>query len=255
LWAGVHFVAEGARLAIEIGEVGKRAPGQKIMFDEMKRPLDAGRPVRIALFVGAEDKAEALRERRHLGRRDHARARTGGDHDVRIVNHAGRGRPGHVLDRVGQEDLAIEAREDRVGVEEEQARVAQDQRGRLDALLDAADQGAVRRGVMLHLLGGREIVVAHGRRRDMSDRVPPAKGGQRGVGHHHALRDELLVDADQIAAAAIDPLEDLIAVRRRLLGAFNPRDGRTARPEDAPNRPTGDLQRPGDLTNPVALGL
>ena len=34
---GVHLVAKGARLGIEIGEVGKRASGQKIVFDEMKR--------------------------------------------------------------------------------------------------------------------------------------------------------------------------------------------------------------------------
>ena len=65
--------------------------------------------------------------------------------------------------------------------------------------------------------------------------------------------DQLLLHADEIAAAAIDPLEDLVAVRLRLLGAFNPRQGRTARVEHCPDRPTGDLQGAGDLADPVAL--
>jgi len=33
----VDFVAEGARLGIEIDEVGKRAPGEEVVLDEMKR--------------------------------------------------------------------------------------------------------------------------------------------------------------------------------------------------------------------------
>jgi len=32
----VHLVAEGPRLEIEIGEVGKRAPGEEIVLDEMQ---------------------------------------------------------------------------------------------------------------------------------------------------------------------------------------------------------------------------
>ena len=111
---GVHLVAEGARLRIEIGEVGKRAPGEEIVFDEMKRALDARRAVGIALFVGPEDEAEALGEGRHLGRRHHPRAGAGGDDDVRVIDHARRGGAAHVLERVGQEDLAVEAIEDRI---------------------------------------------------------------------------------------------------------------------------------------------
>jgi hypothetical protein len=50
-------------------------------------------------------------------------------------------------------------------LEEDQPRVAQCQRNGLDALLDAADRGAVGRGVVLHLLRGLDVVVAAGRRR------------------------------------------------------------------------------------------
>src|SRR6266851_8412626 len=55
LVGGVHLVAKGARLGIEIGEVGKAAAGQEIVLDEMKGPLDAGRAVGIALFIVATD--------------------------------------------------------------------------------------------------------------------------------------------------------------------------------------------------------
>jgi hypothetical protein len=252
---GVHLVAESARLGIEIGEIGKRAPGEKVVLDKMKGSLDAGRSVRIALLMRPEHEAKALGEGGHLRRRHHPRARASRDDDVRIVDQAGRGRPGHVLERVGEEGLAIETREDRVGLEEEQARVAQHQRGRLDALVHAADRGAVRRGVVLHLLRGREVVVADGRRRRVADRMPPAERGQRRVGDRDALGDELFVDTDQIAAAAIDPLQNLVAVRLRFLGSFNPRHRRAARLEHGPHRSPRDPEGAGNLADSVALRL
>jgi hypothetical protein len=67
------------------------------------------------------------------------------------------------------------------------------------------------------------------------------------------LRDELFVDADQIAAAAIHPLENLIAVGLGLFGAVNPRHRRVAGLEDDPHRSPRDLQGPGDLPDAVAL--
>src|SRR5712691_9449917 len=61
----VHLVAEGPRLAIEIGKVGKGAPGEEIVLDEMKGALNPRRAIRIPFFMGAEDEAEALGKRRH----------------------------------------------------------------------------------------------------------------------------------------------------------------------------------------------
>ena len=66
--------------------------------------------------------------------------------------------------------------------------------------------------------------------------------------------DEFFVDADQIPAAAIDPLQDLVAVWLRFFGPFNPRHRRAVRLEDGPHRPPRDLQGAGNLADPVALG-
>ena len=71
----------------------------------------------------------------------------------------------------------------------------------------------MRRRVVLHLLRRVEVVVPDGHRRRVSDAVATAKRRERRIRERDALRDELIVDPHQIAAAAIDPLEDLIAVR------------------------------------------
>jgi len=250
---GVDLIAEGARLGIEIGEISEGAPGEEIVLDKMERPLDARRAVGIALLVRPEDEAETLGKGRHLGRRHHPRARAGGDHDVGVINHARRGRARQVLKRVGQEDLAGKTREGGITLEEEHPRVAQDERRGLDALLDPADRRAMGRGIVLHLLPDREVVLADGRRWRMADPMAPAKRRERRVGDRDTLRDQLLVDANEIAAAAIDPLQDLLAVGGRLLGAVNPWHRRAARFEHGPHRATGDLQGAGNLAGPVAF--
>jgi hypothetical protein len=106
---------------------------------------------------------------------------------------------------------------------------------------------------MLHLLRRREIVVADGSRRLVPDAMAPAKRGQRGIRDGEVLRGEFFVDTHQIAAAAIHQFKDLVAVRLGLLGAFNPRHRRGARVEHRPDGPAGDLQRAGNLPDPVAL--
>jgi hypothetical protein len=75
--------------------------------------------------VGAKRKGEALGEGGHLRRRHHPGPRAGGDDDVRVVDHADRGRRAKIRERVRQKHLAIEAGEGRIGLEEEHARVTQ----------------------------------------------------------------------------------------------------------------------------------
>ena len=250
---GVHGVAEAARLGIEIGVVGERAPGQEVVLEEVHGPLDARRAVRIALLVRAEDKAAAFGEGRHLGCRDHPRAGARGDHDVRVINHAGGGGPAEVLERVGQEDLAGKPRETGIALDEEHPRVAQHAHRGLDAVRPAPDRGAVGRGIVLHLLPGREVIVPGRHRRSVAEAMAPAIGGQRRIGEGGALGDQLLVDADQIAAAALDQLQDLLVVRLGLLSAFNPWHRRAAGLEHRPDRAPGDLEGPSNLADAVAL--
>ena len=121
----VHLVAEGPGLAIEIGEIRKRAAGEEIVLKEMKGAFDTRGAVGIALFMRPEDEAEAVGEGRHLGGRDHPRPGASRDDDVCVIDHARRGRPAEVLQRVGQEDFAVKAREGRVDLEKKHARVAQ----------------------------------------------------------------------------------------------------------------------------------
>ena len=88
LGRGVHLVAPGERLRIEIGEVGELAAGQEVVFDEVERALDARRAVGIALLVRAKREGEALGEGGHLRHRHHVGARAARDHDVGVVDHA-----------------------------------------------------------------------------------------------------------------------------------------------------------------------
>ena len=54
-----------------------------------------------------------------------------------------------------------------------------DQRGGLNRPQLAADLGAVRRAVVLHLLAGLEVMFSDGFVRFVADALPPAKGRQR----------------------------------------------------------------------------
>jgi hypothetical protein len=217
---GVDFVAPRPRLGIEIGEVRKGPPSEKIGFDEPKRTFHAAGSIGIAFLVGAEGEAKALGEGGHFRRGHHPRARAGGDHDVRVVNHAGRAGAGHVLERVGEKDLAGKSREGRVHLDEEQPRIAQHQRGGLHGLLDAADRRAMRGGVVLHLLAHREVVVAHGRRGRVADPMAAAKRGERGIRERDAGGDQLFMHAHEIAAALLKQGDDLIAVGLGFLGSL-----------------------------------
>ena len=50
----IDAVAPLARLVVQILPVGERASGQKVVFDEVERPLDTGRTVGVADLVGHE---------------------------------------------------------------------------------------------------------------------------------------------------------------------------------------------------------
>jgi hypothetical protein len=86
----VHLVAPGAGLRSEIREVGTGPPREKSHLHVPKRPLDAGGSIGVPFLVGAEGEVEALGEGGHFGRRPHRRARSRGDDDMGVINHARR---------------------------------------------------------------------------------------------------------------------------------------------------------------------
>ncbi len=216
--------------------------------------LDAGRAVGVADLVGGEgEAAEALAEGHHLGDRHHVLAGAAQDHHVGVVDHAPRAHAPDVGDRVGEEALALEAAEARVALEEEQPRVAHDQRGDLHGLVHAADRGVEGRGVVLHLLARLEVVVPRRRLHGLADPCALEPGGQRRVAEVGAQLGELLVDADPVAVAAGEQVEDLVAERVRLLVPLELRDLAVARDEDPLDRGARELERPRDGAHRAAL--
>jgi hypothetical protein len=136
---------------------------------------------------------------------------------------------------------------------EEEARVTKRQRRGLHSPLGAADVRAVRRGVVLHLLTGRELVLAGGARRRVADAVSATERGQRRVRQRHAvLRHQLLVDAHQVALAADEQRQDLVAQGLGLLGSRDRWRRRPAIGEHRLDRAARDAERTGDRARPLA---
>jgi hypothetical protein len=98
---------------------------------------------------------------------------------VGVVDHATFADSLHVLERLTEKDLAIEAREARRKLEEEQAGITEDERGRLHQAQLAAELHLVWRSIVLHLLPGLEVILAHWLLRWVADCLPAAKGRQR----------------------------------------------------------------------------
>lgn len=137
----------------------------------------------MADFMGLESEAESFGKRRHLGHRDHLAASASQDDDVSVVDHHPFRETAEVTPGVSQKDFAIKALEGRKALKEHHSRIAQYRGGGLyDALL-TGDIDLMRRGVVLQLLGGFEVVAAHGQDGCLPDSMPAAEGGERLIGH------------------------------------------------------------------------
>jgi hypothetical protein len=177
------------------------------------------------------------------------------DHHVRVVDHAGLGGTAEVGDRLGKEDLALEAGEAGVDLEEDHPGVAEHQRGGLHVFERASDLGPVRRGVVLHLLAGGEVVAARRQLRLVADSMAPAESGQGLVGKRGALRRELFMHPSQVPAEASMQIEDLLAIG---LGGLRPLERRhlcLAAADHLAHRLARDAQSLGDLATAAALLL
>ena len=68
-----------------------------------------------------EAKAETLSEGFHLRHRSHLAARAPQHDDMRVVDHHAPGNTTHILQSVGEKDLAVEALKRRIDLKQQQA--------------------------------------------------------------------------------------------------------------------------------------
>lgn len=117
--SGVDAIAPRDRLAVQRLPVGEFAPDEKVVLDVVEGPLDPCRAIGIPLLVRFEDEAEALAEALHLRHRHHRAPRAGEHDDMGVVDHARRAGAAEVAQRIGEEDLAVEAGERGVVLDED----------------------------------------------------------------------------------------------------------------------------------------
>src|SRR5208337_3636293 len=127
----VDAVAPLPRLLVHILPTGEAAPRQEVPLDKPERPFDPGRTVGVTQLVSDEAEAEALCKSRHLGHRNHRPPGAAQHHDMSVVDHYAFGRTVEVAQSLNQEDLAIEALEGWIQLEEQHVRVTQNRRGGL----------------------------------------------------------------------------------------------------------------------------
>jgi hypothetical protein len=140
----VHAVAPLPRSLIEIVPACEGAAGKKVVLDERERTLYTRRAVGITAFMRHEPEPKAFAEGFHLGYGDHRAAGSTQDNDVRVVDHHSGRTATHVLQRIGEKHLAVEALKRRIDLEEQHARIAQHGRSSLRVVLAASDLDLVR---------------------------------------------------------------------------------------------------------------
>jgi len=251
LVGAVLEITPGAQLLVAIGQALKAATGVEIVFDEVKGALHAARAVGIAQLVGEKRKAEAGAKRLHLRGGDGGFARAVGHDDARVIEHAARSAASQDLERFGQKDLGVEAMEGRKDLGIEHAGVAKNERGALELSGRAGNLHGVGRGIVLHLLAGREMVLSGAFFGGAPDALAAQKARERGVRDRDAGVSELLVDAHAVATAAEKELPHELEVG---LERKRPSRGAARRLRERPlDRVPGDPERPGNGLHPVAL--
>ena len=249
--------APGDRLAVEVVEVLEVASGQEIVLDIGEGTLDPAFAVGVADPVGAETKAKSAGEGQHLRGDDGIGTGAGGEQHAGIVDDADRADAIHEASRLEQERLGLEAGEARIVLNEQPARVGQHQPGALhgDDLAGRPRLGehhAVRRGVVLHLLSGREVVFAGAPRRSAQARLPDPTG-QGAVAHRETVVGQQFLDADHVAAGSLEgglqPDQCRLVARRRFV------DGSVRLTQDAPHGITRQRQAAADLAQAVTFCL
>jgi len=73
---------------------------------------------------------------------------------------------------------------------------------------------------MLQLFTGRKVISARRHDGRLSDTMPTAKRGQRGIRQHYTARCEFLMDSHEVPLAGAEQFQDLLPVRFGFLGTL-----------------------------------
>jgi hypothetical protein len=141
-----------------------------------------------------------------------------------VVDHAGLAGAPDVTEGVGEEDLAGEAVESGVHLEEQHPGVTEDEARGLDLSQVACETKTMRGGIVLHLGPGLEVIVPSGESGGRADAVLAAKRGERLVGETGALSEKLFVHPYEVARTVGVKLENLVMEGLSFLGAREKRD-------------------------------
>lgn len=222
----VDPVAPCPRLSVQVVPVGKGPPGEKVPLDKMEGTFHTAGAIRVADLMGDEPESQALGEGGHFGHGNHLAARAAQHYDMSVVDHDALRRAAEVTMRLGKEHLAVEALEPRENLKKQHARVAQDRRGGLHIAPFAAEHNLVGRRVVLNLLARSEAILTRRLFFDLTDTVTAAESRQRLVGQFGSLRNQFLMDPDQVSVAGGIQFQDPLPVRLRALWTQDGRDVR-----------------------------
>ena len=148
-----------------------------------------------------EAEPEAIRKRLHLRHGNHFAPRAAQHDHVRVIDHHALRRAVHIAHRVGEKHLAVESLKGGGDLKEQHARVTEHGRGGLRLILPATHFHFMRRGVVLHLHAGLEVILARGHNRRLPDALPAAERGQSLIRERRSAHLKLFMDSDKIAFA------------------------------------------------------
>lgn len=144
-------------------------------------------------------------------------------------------------------------KEGRVVLVEQHSAVAEHETGVLEKEHLVVDPHPVRRGVVLHLLTGFEVVLPRRLGGLETDPVATAEPGQGLVGQHRTAVEQLLMDADQVPFAGREQSQDLLLMGLCLFWTQELGDRRAAHSQHTVHRIPGNPNGTGDGANRMPL--
>jgi len=146
---------------------------------------------------------QAFGEGRHLRHGLHLLAAAAQHYYVRVVDHHALRRAAEVAQRCGEKGLAIEALKRRPDLEIKQARVTQDRRGCLGFELASGHRHFMRRGVVLQLDAGFEVIAADRHDGLLPDALSAAERRQRLIRQTGSAGEQFLMDSHEVPLAGM----------------------------------------------------